>query len=311
MLAHRRRHVAHDIERIVREVVAYFGTDVGIAVHLHDDAGTGVANALAGVRRRSVQGTINGYGEHEGNCNLTTIIPNLTLKWGSRRHATVWSGSRRRPPRGRAREHGAQPAGGLRRRIGVAHKAGLHVSDHQTPGRVRARPARLRGQRPRFMVSGWPGGRRSCSSRGARLGRQTQVNDVVDTLKQMEHEGYHFEAAGTSLSCSCAEPAAGLSPWFEVESFRVITDDLNPRSLRAASPPRRHSRCTAASGSSPPPGQRTRGALDSALRSARRAPALDRVHLTDYKWRPDTAKGTGAVTSCRLHERRSRGPRSA
>ena len=29
-----------------------------------------------------VQGTINGYGERTGNCNLTTIIPNLTLKMG-------------------------------------------------------------------------------------------------------------------------------------------------------------------------------------------------------------------------------------
>src|SRR5204863_467078 len=78
-----------DVERIVREVVTYFGGDtasggVGIAVHLHDDAGTGVANALAGVRAGAiqVQGTINGYGERVGNCNLTTIIPNLTLKMG-------------------------------------------------------------------------------------------------------------------------------------------------------------------------------------------------------------------------------------
>ncbi len=74
----------HEVERIVREVVAYFGGDVGVAVHLHDDAGTGVANALAGVRGGAiqVQGTINGYGERTGNCNLTTIIPNLTLKMG-------------------------------------------------------------------------------------------------------------------------------------------------------------------------------------------------------------------------------------
>ncbi len=44
----------------------------------------GVANALAGVRggATQVQGTINGYGERTGNCNLTTIIPNLTLKMG-------------------------------------------------------------------------------------------------------------------------------------------------------------------------------------------------------------------------------------
>ncbi len=59
-------------------------TDVRIGVHLHDDTGCGVANALAGVRggAQQVQGTINGYGERTGNCNLTTIIPNLTLKMG-------------------------------------------------------------------------------------------------------------------------------------------------------------------------------------------------------------------------------------
>ena len=71
---------------MVREVVDYFGADVAVGVHLHDDAGSGVANALAGVRggATQVQGTINGYGERTGNCNLTTIIPNLTLKMGDR-----------------------------------------------------------------------------------------------------------------------------------------------------------------------------------------------------------------------------------
>ena len=68
----------------MREVVDYLGADVAIGVHLHDDTGLGVANALGGRPRRrdQVQGTINGYGERTGNCNLTTIIPNLTLKMG-------------------------------------------------------------------------------------------------------------------------------------------------------------------------------------------------------------------------------------
>ena len=114
-----------EVERIVRDVVEHFAPDpdVGIAVHLHDDAGTGVANALAGVRGGAVQvqGTINGYGERTGNCNLITIIPNLTLKMGidtipADRLERLTPG---RAPRGRARQHGAQPAGALRRRLGV------------------------------------------------------------------------------------------------------------------------------------------------------------------------------------------------
>ena len=48
------------------------------------DGGVGVANALAAIRHGAVQvqGTINGYGERVGNCNLTTIMPNLQLKMG-------------------------------------------------------------------------------------------------------------------------------------------------------------------------------------------------------------------------------------
>ena len=44
-----------EVERIVGEIVAYFKGDVGVGVHLHDDAGTGVANALAGVRAGAMQ----------------------------------------------------------------------------------------------------------------------------------------------------------------------------------------------------------------------------------------------------------------
>ena len=89
----------HEVERIVaRGRRRTSATTSASRVHLHDDAGTGVANALAGVRggATQVQGTINGYGERTGNCNLTTIIPNLTLKMGIETiPPTASSGSRR------------------------------------------------------------------------------------------------------------------------------------------------------------------------------------------------------------------------
>ena len=55
-----------------------------VGIHCHDDAGCGVANALAAVAAGAthVQGTVNGYGERCGNANLITIIPNLQLKLG-------------------------------------------------------------------------------------------------------------------------------------------------------------------------------------------------------------------------------------
>ena len=55
-----------------------------LGIHTHNDIGLGVANALAGVEAGAsqVQGTINGYGERTGNCNLTSVIPSLVLKMG-------------------------------------------------------------------------------------------------------------------------------------------------------------------------------------------------------------------------------------
>ena len=57
-----------------------------LGIHTHDDCGLGVANALAWIQAGAlqVQGTVNGYGERTGNCNLVTTIANLQLKMGQR-----------------------------------------------------------------------------------------------------------------------------------------------------------------------------------------------------------------------------------
>ena len=65
-----------------------------------------------------------------------------------------------------------------------------------------------------------------------------QVNDVVDTLKRMEHEGYHFEVADASLELLMRRATGWEQPWFRVESFRVITDDLPVADPGAAAPGR-------------------------------------------------------------------------
>src|SRR5436853_574833 len=71
-----------EIGRIVSAAKGKLNTQVGI--HTHNDCGFGVANAIAGVEAGAtqVQGTINGYGERTGNCNLTSVIPALALKMG-------------------------------------------------------------------------------------------------------------------------------------------------------------------------------------------------------------------------------------
>ena len=65
-----------------------------------------------------------------------------------------------------------------------------------------------------------------------------QLNDLIDTLKRMEHDGYHFEVADASLELLMRRAGGWEQGWFEVESFRVITDDDDPYSA----PRRRHHR---------------------------------------------------------------------
>src|ERR1041385_3703162 len=71
-----------EVGRITGEVVK--AMKCGGGIHTHNDSGVGVANALAAIEAGAiqVQGTINGYGERTGNCNLTTVIACLTLKMG-------------------------------------------------------------------------------------------------------------------------------------------------------------------------------------------------------------------------------------
>ena len=69
-----------EISRIVGAAKGKLCARLGI--HTHNDCGLGVANGLAGIEAGAtqIQGTINGYGERTGNCNLTSVIPLLQLK---------------------------------------------------------------------------------------------------------------------------------------------------------------------------------------------------------------------------------------
>jgi len=69
-----------EIAAITKTALGRLNCKVGI--HTHDDIGLGVANALAALEVGAVhvQGTINGYGERTGNCNLTSVIPCVALK---------------------------------------------------------------------------------------------------------------------------------------------------------------------------------------------------------------------------------------
>ena len=79
-----------EVAKITQELAAALKRggfhDTKLGIHTHDDCGLAVANALASIEvgAMQVQGTVNGYGERTGNCNLVTSIANLQLKMNHR-----------------------------------------------------------------------------------------------------------------------------------------------------------------------------------------------------------------------------------
>jgi 2-isopropylmalate synthase len=137
------------------------------------------------------------------------------------------------------------------------------------------------------------------------------IGRVLDELKQLEHEGYHFEVADGSLELLLRRASGWTSDFFTVESFRVITDHSTSREMEevaTSAPTTLLGLMTEATVKVHVNGERVVAtaegngpvnALDGALRGAigTKFPALDHIHLTDYRVRVlDTGRGTGAVT---------------
>lgn len=300
------------VEAAVADVVAH--VDCGVGIHVHNDTGCGVANALAAVRAGAtqVQGTVNGYGERVGNCDLVPIIANLELKMGvpalpPGRLERLTSVARHVAELVNIPLNPQQPYAGA---SAFAHKAGLHTSalsrrpdsyEHVSPALV--------GNGTRVLVSEMSG-RSTLQMKAADLGIDIDgrvLGDVIDTLKRLEHAGYHFEAADASLELLMRGAAGWEQDFFRLESFRVSLDHRSGTGARAWNDVAvdveteatvkiwvgDERRTAVGEGNGPV------NALDSALRSALNGlyPALDRIVLTDFKVRVlDTQSGTRAIT---------------
>jgi 2-isopropylmalate synthase len=190
------------ISRVVRESFP----EVALGIHTHNDCELGVANAIASVEAGAtqVQGTINGYGERTGNCNLTSVIPILELKMG-RQAVTDVSKMRdlsffvddvsNNPHFARAPFVG---------RTAFAHKGGMHVNAVQKLARTyeHIRPEQV-GNEQQILVSELSGQSNiliKAQQMGLPLEKGSEeAKQILGTIKEMEQVGYTFEAAGGSL----------------------------------------------------------------------------------------------------------------
>ena len=116
-------------------------------------------------------------------------------------------------------------------------------------------------------------------------------------LKELEHRGYHFEAADASFELLLRKEAGVYEPLFRLESFRVITEKREDGRVQTEATIKIWAEgeriVRTAEGNGPV------NALDRALRDAIADlyPRLRDIDLVNYKVRIiDEHKGTGAVT---------------
>jgi 2-isopropylmalate synthase len=289
-----------ELTRIVGDVRSSLEADpdapiVTWGIHTHNDAELAVANSMAAVAAgiRHVQGTINGYGERAGNANMVSILANLALKTG---HDLVPAGgghlegltdlSRSVAEIANVTPNDYQPYVG---RSAFAHKGGVHGAavakversyQHVEPGSV--------GNTGRLVVSEL-GGRANTSIRARQLGHELEglvdPRELSQLIKQLESEGLAFEGAEASFELLIRRHAADYAAPFRIVDYTCLVEQRGGRELLAEATVKvevaGETLHTAADGNGPV------NALDAALRKALRAfyPAIDDVHLVDYKVR--------------------------
>lgn len=293
-----------DLADATRRVVETF-PKAQIGIHCHNDTGMAVAQTMMAVDAgaKQVQGTFIGYGERCGNANLSTIIPNLELKRGytvigkenlkritetARRVAdisNIWLPS------------GSPYVGGS----AFAHKGGMHIDgvkkiresfEHVEPQSV--------GNNRRYLMSE-VSGKATILKKIQRIEpsvgpKDPVVGELVDKLKQLEFEGYQFEAAEQSFELVIRRLLGKYKKYFELEYFKIIgeqplKDQEYPSSAIIKVKVGDESRITGAEGDGPV------HALDLALRGALKGfyPALEHMRLVDYKVRVLESSATTAA----------------
>jgi 2-isopropylmalate synthase len=290
-----------ELKAVVGRTVREF-PDVIVGIHTHNDAGCGVANALAAVEAGAVhvQGTINGIGERCGNCDLVTTIANLQLKMGLKvldeeRLKRLTETSNYVAELMNLTPDTHRPYVG---RSAFAHKGGLHVDGISKDTRTYEHVAPERVGNVRRTPVGELSGKSSIRAKAEELGLEPgDVTAVLSAIKQREYEGYHYEAADASLTLLIGRATGEAKPLFELESFRIISEKradgettveatlkLFVKGQRAIS---------TAEGNGPV------NALDRALRQAIEPhyPQLKEIHLSNYKVRIlDEHRATAATT---------------
>lgn len=284
-----------DCESAVKAVCEYFGDNVKIGIHTHNDCGLAVANSLIAVENgvRHVQGTLLGFGERTGNANLSSIIPCLQLKMGYKcidddKIKELTPICKRVAEITNIALNSQLPFIGA---SAFSHKAGMHIDavlknpsayEHIDPVSV--------GNQRVFLMSE-VAGRATIIEKIQKIDPTIAkdnpvVGEVMNKMKQLEFEGYQFEGADGSFELLARKMIGRYQPFFKLHYYQ--TNGVNPRPEEGVCACAQiklevdgQIEVTAGEGDGPV------NALDIALRKAlcRFYPAVSQIRLTDYKVR--------------------------
>nr|MDA3847028.1 citramalate synthase [Vallitaleaceae bacterium] len=292
-----------EIEDITKVVMSKVTTEVGI--HCHNDSGVAVANTILAVNAgaRQVQGTLIGIGERCGNADLSTVIANLQLKAGMEcipadQIEQLTPVARMIAEIANTAIPDGTPFVGKR---AFTHKGGMHIDgvnknsksfEHVDPSEV--------GNERRFLMSE-VSGRATVLNAIQKVAPEIEktspeTNAIIQRLKELEHEGYQFEGAESTFELVIRKHLGKYKPFFELINFKTIGELPEKGELFSSFAMVKIAvedtvKMTAAEGDGPV------NALDIALREALTGfyPALEHVHLTDYKVRVlDSSSATAA-----------------
>ncbi len=276
-----------------------------IGFHTHNDCGLGVANGIAGLEAGAthIQGTINGYGERTGNCNLISVIALVQFK------LTTLGVPPSSLPKLKELSQFVDEIANLRHdprqpwvgQTAFAHKGGMHVHAIARVARSYEHiPPEAVGNARRVLVSDMSG-RTNIVLKAKELGfdlrpETPELRTITAKVKELEGQGFEYEAAEGSLALLIGKTLAHRELPFTVDGYHVSIRSAGGTSVCEATVKVRVDGKTAhtvAEGDGPV------NALDGALRSSlgRFFPHLRKVTLTDYKVRIlDEVAGTAAKT---------------
>ena len=262
-----------------------------LGIHCHNDSDLAVACTLAAVDAgaRMVQVTVNGLGERCGNANMCSVLPDLTLKMGYDVDADISKltmVSHAVSEIANVAHTSFMPYVGSK---SFTHKGGMHIvallKDAHTYEHI---PPEAVGNRRNVLVSEMSG-KAGISKKLDDMGiepTEERVRAVLDRIKELEGQGYQFEAADASLELLIRRTCGLENIPFEIPAFRIYIDEIGDNEIKSeasikvvdANGNMEH---TASDGDGPV------DAINNALKKAlsKFFPAIDSLRLIDYKVR--------------------------